>query len=84
MKYKVGDKVRVRRDLIMGKRYYMNYSSVCDNCTSEMINLRGKVVTIEGVWGNGSKYAIRECGYGWTDEMFEGLYISQIDIEGLL
>jgi hypothetical protein len=70
MKYKVGDKVRVRKDLeqkIYGGFYV----------TQEMLELKGKEVTITEV--NKSGYS-GKCGYRvdigglswhWTDEMFE-------------
>lgn len=67
MKYKVGDKVKVRGDLtnvVYGKYY----------ATTPMIELRGKVVTIMSV--DRDVYHIHEQKEGnhwWTDEMFEGL-----------
>lgn len=65
MKYKVGDKVKVREDLKVG-RYY---SGVYFN--EEMAKLKGKVVEIKDVYS--ISYYIKECGYFWTDEMFSGL-----------
>ena len=63
MKYKVGDKVRVRSDLEVGKRYG-KHAFVYD-----MIKYSGKIVTIESV--GESDYRIVEGIYSWTDEMFE-------------
>lgn len=69
MKYKVGDKVRVREDLSIDKTY--------DGCwvTSSMTVFLGKTVTIRRVRENINRYEIEE-DYGewnWTDEMFESL-----------
>jgi hypothetical protein len=63
MKYKVGDKVRVREDLEAGKFYNKYYFN------SLMAKLKGKVVEIEDV--DSDSYCID--GYYWTDEMFSGL-----------
>ena len=72
MKYKVGDKVRVRNDLEIGSRYQMEDTGVKDTFVSEMDQYSGKVVTIHGIWG--CEYEIVEDNgkYNWTDEMFEG------------
>lgn len=63
MKYKVGDKVKVRSDLRVGKSYG-EHAFVHD-----MFKFRGKIVTIESVWKQG--YRIEEDIYWWTDEMLE-------------
>lgn len=63
MKYKVGDKVRVRSDLKVGKSYG-EHAFVHD-----MFKFVGKIVTIESVWKQG--YRIEEDTYWWTDEMLE-------------
>lgn len=63
MKHKVGDKVKVRSDLVVGKSYG-EHAFVHD-----MIKFSGKIVTIESVWRQG--YRIEEDTYWWTDEMFE-------------
>lgn len=65
MKYKVGDKVRVRKDLKVDKCYGD------DRFISEMKKYLGKTVTISCIVGN--KYYIAEDGeeWYWTDEMFE-------------
>ena len=66
MKYKVGDKVRVRKDLWIGTHYGAYFAS-------EMDDYKGSVVTICGTYS--TCYCIKEdegrCV--WTDEMFEGL-----------
>lgn len=67
MKYKVGDKVRVKKNLEVGKQYGTMH------LLSDMGRFRGKVVTINRVH-EPITYGIE--GYDnefWTDEMFEGL-----------
>jgi hypothetical protein len=67
MKYKVGDKVRIRRDLEIGQLY-----DGC-LCTKGMQDLAGKVVCITEVhkiYGN-HRYCIASSSWYWTDEMFE-------------
>lgn len=66
MKYKVGDKVRIRNDLEAGKRY--------GNGTFEsgMRNFIGNVATIEDV-DSFNEYGLEGSGYWWTDEMIECL-----------
>lgn len=70
MKYNVGDKVRVRKDLRAGdgKLYLMDGKSFGDTFVDNMAHLVGKVVTIKTA---NKMYTIEECGYNWTDEMFE-------------
>lgn len=64
MKYKVGDKVRVRSDLEAGKGYGN------DVFTKEMKEFKSKIVTIERVISDG--YRIKEDYHklSWTEEMF--------------
>lgn len=65
MKYKVGDKVRVREDLVKRGLYGGEIA------VSDMVNMRRMTVTIGDVGERG--YGIEEdpYGYTWTDEMFE-------------
>lgn len=63
MKYKVGDKVRVRSDL----ENAVMYGVLC--ATYEM--LKEKIVTIKSV--HDGYYKVVEDDYKWTEEMFEGL-----------
>ncbi len=66
MKYKVGDKVRIREDLVMGWNYGGSVA------VDDMTDMAGSVVTIEKV-GERFGYCIEEDpdNYCWTDEMFE-------------
>lgn len=65
MKYKVGDKVKVRADLVQEEVYG------CETAVDDMVDMRGMTVTIGDVDESG--YGIKEDpeGYTWTDEMFE-------------
>lgn len=69
MKYKVGDKVRIREDLLIDKKY--------DGCrfTSSMTVFLGKIVTIRKVYENINRYKIEEDYeiWVWAGEMFEPL-----------
>lgn len=71
MKYKVGDKVRVREDLNIDKGYGFLYA------TDEMI--KKKIVTIAYVYDG--YYGIKEDVFMWTDEMFEGLVEDELTAE---
>ena len=74
MKYKKGDRVKVREDLKEGKIY--NGLEV----TVSMVKLYGEIVTIENV--GCEQYEITELAdFGWTDEMFSGLADEQIQTE---
>lgn len=63
MKYKVGDKVRVRSDLEGNKGYGGWYTS------EGMVKMRGEIVTIRGV--GSSAYELEENDLMRTDEMLE-------------
>ena len=65
MKYKVGDKVRIRKDLKIGSVY----GTCC--VTLEMHNLGGAIVRIVEANEYSGEYRIDSFGCYWTDEMFE-------------
>ena len=69
MKYNIGDKVRVRRDFA-DRSYYMEDKANSWCVTDGMLELRGRVVTINEATPGG--YHIEEFCCWWTDEMFEG------------
>lgn len=74
MKYKVGDKVRVRKDLKVSKDYDgMTFNDV-------MSQHCGETVTINEVFSRGY-YRIVEYGYCWTDGMLEGLADEELTAE---
>lgn len=64
MKYKVGDKVRIRSDL----KETMNNAIYGISVNSEMVKLAGKMVTIDHV--NEKIYTIKEYDFAWTDKIF--------------
>lgn len=66
MKYKVGDKVKVRSDLVVGSKY--GYGAYF---TEPMAELRGKTVTITST--DSISYHVDPLWEHWTDDMFEGL-----------
>lgn len=73
-RYKVGDKVRVREDLVIHELYGDHVF------VGNMSPLKGKIVTIEDVRPFG--YRICECGrFSWTDEMFEPIKFTKADLK---
>ena len=66
MEYKAGDRVRVRKDLIMGAAYNGSYF------TPQMCTLLGKIVRISEVYTDCYRIADRDYEHcSWTDAMFE-------------
>ncbi len=64
MKYKVGDKVKVREDL-KPNEYYDGV-----RFDGDMQKMKGKTVTIEKILSD-KYYWIEEYGFIWSDEMLE-------------
>ncbi len=75
MKYKVGDKVRVRSDL----KNNVSYGSQCT--VEEMMDYKGNVVTISEVGQTCYQIEGDEEGWSWTDEMLEGLVEEELTAE---
>ena len=77
MKYKVGDKVRVKENLVVDSRYG-NSSFV-----SQMRKYRGKTMTIDGIKCN-NFYVFKEDPdkWFWTDEMLEDVEDITILVKG--
>lgn len=73
MKYKIGDRVKVREDLVVDEFY----GGSC--FISDMDKFKGKIVTIK--LKHNKEYRIEEMGYFWTDEMFEGLVEDKIELK---
>ena len=65
MKYKVGDKVRVRKDLVPGNFYGKDYY------ISSMDKFKGEKCVITEIWDQ--SYQINNFGYWWSEEMFESV-----------
>lgn len=63
MKYKVGDKVKVREDL----EYNVFYGGTRVN--EDMIMHKGKILTIRAI--DCKQYLMEEDNWCWTDEMLE-------------
>lgn len=72
MNYKVGDRVRIRKDLEAGKNYGVEHKLYCN---SEMASMAGKTLTIGGC--NLGYYTLLEDTneWRWSDKMFEGLAV---------
>lgn len=67
MKYKVGDKVKIREDLIVGN----DYGS--DGFVEEMEQYKGKTATITGAFMGKYDIDIDDGDWSWTDEMLEDI-----------
>jgi len=83
-KYRIGDRVIVRSDLITDdKDYFMEGSDLFNYINDDMAEYCGQIVTIKDY--DSGQYLISETGYYWTDEMFEGLVedasVDDFDIE---
>ena len=75
MKYKVGDKVRVRRDLKNDVGYGSRHT------VKEMMDYKGNVVTISEVRTNCYWIEEDKKAWDWTDEMLEGLVEDELTAE---
>ena len=75
MKYKVGDKVKVRDDLMVGNCY--SYYAYCGN----MVNFRGKTVTIKTVAYDFYRIEEDRQTSCWTDGMFEDVNENDVDVD---
>ncbi len=65
MKFKVGDRVKVRKDLVNGKVYGK------DIFINKMEKYKGKIVTIKAIFTNFYEIEEDRGAWYWTDEMFE-------------
>lgn len=72
MKYKVGDRVRIREDLKVG--LYKRETGNDLNVSPQMTLLRGQIVTINKVDDFYGTYRLCEYGYYWTADMFDSNY----------
>ena len=65
MKYKIGNKVRVKKDLEPGNFYGKDYY------ISSMDKFKGEKCVITEIWDQ--SYQINDFGYWWSEEMFESV-----------
>ena len=70
MKFKVGDKVRIREDLMEHKTYHSGSKETWEVALPSMVKMRGQIVTIKKVYSD-STYLVEENNHFWVDEMFE-------------
>ena len=92
-KYDVGEEVRIKNDLIVGTRYYMENSAEYDWFSKSMAHHKGKKTTIQSISSNGF-YSLDIDGgfYSYTDEMLESIrevvadeeYKTQQEVEELI
>lgn len=77
MKYKIGEKVKIREDLIVNKWYGR------DAFASDMAEYKGKIAKIVRVNEINKCYDldIDEGFYFWTDEMFEEVEIPKSELQ---
>lgn len=72
MKYKPGDTVLIRSDLVCHGRYYMeNDSSISNTVVEEMFPLCGTYATISSIVSGQYLLVESEEYFLWTDGMFE-------------
>lgn len=65
MKYKVGDKVKIRKDLNTSEMYGSW------DCSLDMASYRGMIATIINCYNDSYHIDVDDECYDWTDEMFE-------------
>lgn len=70
MKYKVGDKVKIREDLIFGKEYGYNFYK------NEMAKYKGKTTFITDIYATFYELDIDKGVWGWSDEMLEPIVVN--------
>lgn len=81
MGFKKGDKVRVKSDLVVGKRYYNKNKEISDIFSRFMSNNLGMEGTIIEV-GDGGKYTLDiDRIHSYTDGMLEPLYLEIDEVE---
>lgn len=74
MKYKVGDKVKIREDMLEGKAYGRL------SLWPDMTNHLGELVTVNNVTKDGC-YKVDKNSYAWCDEMLEPAYKAGDEVE---
>lgn len=73
MKYKVGDRVKIRADL-KGDKYYTTERGLNLFCALDMTEYRGQIYTIKGTSRDRNTYSLScDAKWVWCAEMFESL-----------
>lgn len=69
MEFKTGDKVKIREDLLLHADYGRQ------DVTQDMLNYKGKIVTIKSETSREGEYSIEEdnARWSWSEEMFADL-----------
>ena len=86
MKFKLGDKVKVRQDLSRHILYtsHGNYFDEELNCVSVMEQYRGDVCTVTQVFPDNGMYHLDVSSWiYWCDEMLEPLKRNKYKIKGV-
>lgn len=80
-KYKVGDKVRVRTDLISDTDKYLRHTSRKPiHVDYSMLNFKGQILIIKEVVRN-EYYKVKGTNWVWTDDMLEPVSVSSKPIQ---
>lgn len=75
MKYKVGDKVKIREDLKDDEVYGNGYW----DATSDMVSRGGMIATITECEEDSYRIDVDNGFYSWVDEMFEEVEVKEVD-----
>lgn len=72
MRYKVGDRVVIRSDIVESERYYSDDGEESNSVTESMAEMAGQVMTIKRIYDGQYILEEDEWGWRWVDGMFEG------------
>lgn len=72
MKFKEGDKVRIKNTLVVDEDYYMEGSEVWDTFTKDMKEYLGMEAVIVDA-SNEYELDIDNAEWSWTDDMLESI-----------
>lgn len=79
MKYKVGDKVLIRDDLLEDETYYDDDEIYHDTVNDSMVLFGGQIATITSITSTGYRINLDNSRWNWMDDMFNGK-VKGIDI----
>ena len=84
MPFEIGDKVRIKSDLVSGQKYHINgVHYLC--CSKEMTRHVGKIATITRIESQHDVYEV-DVDFGWDywcADMFEPVSRNKYKIKGL-